>query len=194
MSIRIFQEKVDTGDVLGVVLSLGSITDLNEEYLELANRTPLMYAACYGSVVVLEAMVSASVNIDIDTPNQLGRWTALHFASDAGRLDNVKVLLEHGASVDRPSGSDRTALHIACVKGNLDIVSTLIDHGADLGCKDLDGWLALHFASYNKHIEIVKLLLDAGADKTIRTEDGDTALDLANWKNYHDVIKMLSAP
>jgi ankyrin repeat protein len=45
----------------------------------------------------------------------------------------VKVLIEHGASTDKPTTYDRiTPLFIAALKGHLEIVKVLIEHGVSI--------------------------------------------------------------
>jgi hypothetical protein len=49
-----------------------------------------------------------------------------------GHLDPVKILLEHGANVNRKIGPGVTALHMAKIAGREDTVKFLVEQGADV--------------------------------------------------------------
>lgn len=66
-------------------------------------------------------------------------WTALHAASDAGRLDIVRGLLELGAAVDVRDELGVTAFLAACWAGALDVADLLVAAGADEGVEDHSG-------------------------------------------------------
>lgn len=59
------------------------------------------------------------------------RQTALHIASRLGNVDNVGLLLQHGASPDSATHDLYTALHIAAKEGHVEIVQVLLDNGAN---------------------------------------------------------------
>jgi len=59
------------------------------------------------------------------------RQTALHIASRLGNVDNVVLLLQHGASPDSATHDLYTALHIASKEGHDDVVRILLEHGAN---------------------------------------------------------------
>jgi hypothetical protein len=60
-----------------------------------------------------------------------GGWTPLHWASYNGKLDAVRVLLEHGADVEvKDNFGGRTALQLADGTGRDEIVELLREHGA----------------------------------------------------------------
>jgi ankyrin repeat protein/catechol 2,3-dioxygenase-like lactoylglutathione lyase family enzyme len=90
-------------------------------------------------------------------------WTPLHAAAQQGRLDIVRLLLEHGADVDaRESGDNTTALHWAAARGEKDLVQTLLDAGADvhgLGdvhALDVIGWCAYFRAPGTADITVLE--------------------------------------
>ncbi|KAI1322672.1 ankyrin repeat-containing domain protein [Xylariaceae sp. FL0255] len=124
-------------------------------------------------------------------------YTMLTFASKFGRYAIVKMLLDHGAKVNRRSPwYQMTPLMHASEKGHVEIVKILLDHGAEVDHKSPRVvTTALMHASENGHIEIVKILLDHGADvnRTFRKVimNPMTALMHAS-KNGHDlIVKML---
>ena len=59
------------------------------------------------------------------------RQSALHIASRLGNIDNVVLLLQHGASPDAATHDLYTALHIAAKEGHDEVVRILLEHGAN---------------------------------------------------------------
>jgi ankyrin repeat protein len=63
-------------------------------------------------------------------------WTPLTRAADAGNLDVVRILVLHGADVDRGTGDipshGVTPLLLAAFNGHVDVVQFLAEHGAHL--------------------------------------------------------------
>jgi hypothetical protein len=55
--------------------------------------------------------------------------TALHMAAESGKVEVVRVLLEHGASVGAEGNGGRTPSQLASSKGYSDIVKLLSEHG-----------------------------------------------------------------
>ncbi len=88
----------------------------------------------------------------------------------------VRLLLGHGADVNRRGLLDEPALKIAVLEGNLGMVTLLLDAGANMSvCSGGDAGNALHAAAMCGHLEIVRLLLDRGADPDAEDMDGRTA-------------------
>ena len=57
--------------------------------------------------------------------------TALHISARLGNVDNVALLLQHGAVPNATSKDMCTALHITAKEGHEDVAVVLLDHGAD---------------------------------------------------------------
>ena len=90
-------------------------------------------------------------------------WTPLHAAAQHGRLDIVRLLLEHGAEVDaREGGDNTTALHWAAARAEKELAGTLLDAGADvhgLGdvhALDVIGWCAFFRAPGTADITVME--------------------------------------
>lgn len=69
--------------------------------------------------------------------------TPLHLAAKDARRPKksvriAKLLIEHGASVDKIDFKKRTALHYACRQGKQAMVFLLLSHGAKADIKDND--------------------------------------------------------
>jgi glycerophosphodiester phosphodiesterase len=87
--------------------------------------------------------------------------SALYVASQIGREDYVKMLLEDGSDVDintpeTPHGW--TPLFIACVEGHQSIVELLLQAGADQDKVDHLGWTAKEHAALRGHLAVAAIL------------------------------------
>jgi ankyrin repeat protein len=113
-------------------------------------------------------------------------WTLLHWASQEGYVEIIKLLVEFGADVEGCFNDDMTALFNAAGHGNLDVVKTLVECGANVNKAQKAG-TALHNASAYGHAQIVEFLIDRGADIKAVDEDGVSALQFA-LSNAHDEV------
>lgn len=77
-------------------------------------------------------------------PASSSGYSPLIYASRAGQVEAVKLLLRRGADVDRQTTEMRsTALHRAAVVGHAEVVRLLLEAGADVSIRDCDGLTAL---------------------------------------------------
>ena len=92
--------------------------------------------------------------------------SALHLASELGRLKFVKLLVENGARINLQEGdiesckltfknTNRTALHLAILNEHYEIMKYLLDNGADVFQLDSKGRSPIMLASNGLH-EIYK--------------------------------------
>jgi len=98
--------------------------------------TPLMYAATFGRVDVVQVLLEGGANVEKTDANL---WTALHSAALNGHLDVCRLLLDWGARVDSLNERNGTPLHWAVSGGHLSVVKLLVERGADVGLKDALG-------------------------------------------------------
>ena len=68
--------------------------------------------------------------------NSFGGITPLILASQYGRLEVMRYLLEQGADRDKVDHVGWTSLHWAASRGHLDIAKLLMVYGADLNARD----------------------------------------------------------
>ena len=124
----------------------------------------------------------------MDTPNEQGE-SPLHSASRAGDKDLVKMLLDHGAEINRENSEGETALYLAAenhktlnpkvallkskeslekegeeVAEDISLLRLLVDQGANIDAKDSKGLTPIMIAAVRGHTEVVKFLRDKGAN------------------------------
>ncbi|KAI1486889.1 ankyrin repeat-containing domain protein [Biscogniauxia mediterranea] len=122
--------------------------------------------------------------------------TAIQGATNRGRLEMVKMLLDHKAHPDAVTTTIRhTSLQIACRDGNKAIAELLVEYGADVNAPPAEkyGATALQFAAIGGYLGIAYFLLQKGADVNARPAafEGRTALEGAAEHGRIDMVQML---
>jgi len=127
--------------------------------------------------------------IQIDATNTADE-TALMLAANSNDLASAKLLIEAGASVNRPNW---TPLHYAASKGHTAMMRVLIENDAYIDAESPNGTTPLMMAAYYATPNAVKLMLEEGADPTLQNQDGQTALALAASKDKLQSVKYIRA-
>jgi ankyrin repeat protein len=117
--------------------------------------------------------------IQLDATNTADE-TALMLAANANDLASANLLIEAGASVNRPNW---TPLHYAASKGHTEMMRILIENDAYIDAESPNGTTPLMMAAYYATPKAVKLMLEEGADPSLQNKDGQTALDMALSKD-----------
>ena len=117
--------------------------------------------------------------IQLDATN-IADETALMLAANANDLASANLLIEAGASVNRPHW---TPLHYAASKGHTEMMRLLIENDAYIDAESPNGTTPLMMAAYYATPKAVKLMLEEGADPSLQNKDGQTALDMALSKD-----------
>ena len=164
----------------------------------LLERTPedalnLYEAAATGNARRLKTILGQS-RARINEPNQEG-FTPLGLAAFFGRVEAVRVLLEHRADVNQkpPSRFANTALDAAVAGNHLEVVRVLVDAGADVNVRSAGEATPLHKAAQHGNLDVLRLLLDHGAEARAKREGGNTPLDDAREKGHEVVVEFLRA-
>ena len=117
--------------------------------------------------------------------------SSLFYASGAGLLESVKMLLGKGADINAPGGELGSSLIFASNGGYTEIVQLLLEKGADINGPDAVYGNALTEASSGGYTEIVQLLLEKGADINARDVVYGNALTAASTKGYTEIVQLL---
>ncbi len=126
-------------DVVEELIDRGANIDARD----IERRTALMQAVNRGAVRAVRMLVKFGANIEMVTLKE--EKNALHLAAQTGHQEITKILLEHGAKINKGDGNNMTALMHAVKNGHHDVAELLLSRGARVNLTDKGGWTALHW-------------------------------------------------
>eukprot|EP00435_Cladocopium_sp_Y103_P044222 s316_g12.t1 len=127
---------------------------------DVRGRTPLIYAAAFGSVSIVEFLLNKDevyVNAMDDTQK-----TALHHAARHSQAEILRLLLNAGAMSEARDHNGCTALMFCAGTGNVAGLKVLLEKHANPCVEDYQGNSALSYAKDLNQQEIVEKLMAAG--------------------------------
>ncbi|KAF8402893.1 hypothetical protein HHK36_010985 [Tetracentron sinense] len=173
-------------EVLSMILNRSVHPDILNRHKQILmfdsrnGRTCLHYAAYYGHLDCLQAILSAAHSTPVADSWGFTRFvnirdgsgaTPLHLAARQRRPDCVHVLLDSGALVCASTGRygcpGSTPLHLAARGGSLDCVRELLAWGADRLQRDSSGRMPYTVALKYKHGACAALLNPASAEPLV---------------------------
>ncbi|KAF5713778.1 ankyrin 1 [Fusarium mundagurra] len=137
---------------------------------------PVIGAAVSGGHInMVQWLVDAKA--DVNAAYHENKLTPLHEACPHPEV--VRLLLEHGADINKANADSRTALNFAIVANNLITVQVLLDSKTkpDINADTIYWDLRMVIAS--GYIEIVEKMLEAGVDVNNVNENGESLLAYA---------------
>lgn len=96
--------------------------------------------------------------------------TPLHYASERGRLDIIKLLFDNGADVNQTDNKGMTAVHFACIHNQHSVLSLfqeLCATAMDFDIADEAGNTALHYAAQFGSLQCAQFIIDNGGSANI---------------------------
>lgn len=157
------------------------------------NYTPLMVAANYGRLAIVNYLLDKGADINATSD---GGETALILASRPNSSDSdlvVQKLLAAGADPNKVSGGGNTPLMEAAYGGDAELVKILLAAGADPHAQNQYNETALSVGCMkNGTVGVVSELLKAGANLFHKDVDGLTPLDLSIKTGNSDLRIYLS--
>lgn len=146
------------------------------------SSSALSKAATVGQTrVIRELLQQPGIDINWQDPDS-GRCTALHRACKNGHLEVVKMLVEHGASIETTDDKGMTPLLEAAGLECLDVVKVLEENGSDINAVAADGRTILHFSAADNSVPALEYFLQSPKlthSLTTRTKNGRTILHCA---------------
>ena len=143
----------------------------------------LLKAADKGDVKKVSRFIKKGM--DVNLSDDFG-WTPLFRAAKKGHAEVVKLLLDAGAEVDKPTAGI-APLWWAAESGHTDAAKVLLDHGANINAPGKEGATALYTAVNFGRKGVIELLLEKGADVNAREEK-------YNWCPLHTAVQTSYGP
>ena len=112
----------------------------------------------------------------LDERNPSGK-TALHHAVIRGSMEDVKMLLYRGLSVNDCDNDANQPLHHAASRGFAGIIQLLLKNGANVNAHGPGGMTPVHLAL--RFMDAIRSLLKAHPTLSSQDDDGNTALHMA---------------
>ncbi len=117
---------------MDILIRAGADLDALDEM----DLTPLMCACSAGKVKGSRAALRLiDAGAGVRHVRAADEMTALKFAADDCRPEVIQALIDHGAAVDGPDGTDQTALMLAARAGNVPALKVLAKNGADVSLR-----------------------------------------------------------
>lgn len=135
---------------------------------------------------IIEAMSCSQIN-EADAHNQ----TALCWAAIRGDIENIKILLRHGANPNIAPAKGDSPLQSAARAKSRDCVQLLLDAGAHVDFQGVVLMTALHIAATNGAVDVAELLLVHGADVDGQSQLGSTPLMFACVHGHYRITESL---
>ncbi|GMH32668.1 hypothetical protein BSKO_00502 [Bryopsis sp. KO-2023] len=184
--------------------------------------TPLMIAAASNSIDILKVLLKSGAQVDLQNDDGFAAMhfvtsgkaatqlfqsqsrldlevrtnrgaTPLYIATQNGRIEVMKALIDQGAEVDaefRSTGAP--PLLVAGENGDVRALRVLLDEGATVDKGNTNEVTALHLAASIKNGgKAVNLLLDHGLAVDITDKWGDTPLDYAAYFGNEAMVDLL---
>lgn len=117
--------------------------------------------------------------------------TPLHVAVRRQSYEIVKLLLEHGADVNRRTFGYLWSPFNLAISGRWDIIALLLDFGAKVDSCGEHQITALHRATTFGRSDVVEKLIQSGANVNAKDSDGKSALFRAAMTENYDLLKFL---
>ncbi|XP_063060275.1 ankyrin repeat domain-containing protein 42-like [Engraulis encrasicolus] len=133
----------------------------------------------------------AKTRADIDVVDSDQHFTPLLWACQAGHLQCLVWLLEHGADVSFQTERGWTAAHVAAITGQDQCMKALIEHGVDLTIMDGRGCTASHLAAAHGHAGTLHTILRKGVDVQLADKSGWMPLHHAAFHGRLNCIQTL---
>jgi ankyrin repeat protein len=155
------------------------------------NKATPMYAAAGAGYADILSLLHQHGG-DVEWKNPL-RFSLLHQASRAGKLEAGQFLLDCGLDINAQAHNGWTPLFYAVSQGHIEFARMLLKRGARTDILDnSNSRTPLHFAVIRRNIQLVRLLLEHGADVNACDNYGETPSQMGSRQGRYEIVELLS--
>lgn len=163
---------------------------------EMPNQQHILVAACkHGDTTLIELLLASGVDVNVSGTKSSHHYsmlyeeaTPLNAPCAEGHLSVVRLLLDHGADIEKTNESSATPLMAAICGNNLSVVRSLLDAGANVNHAVYV--TPLLEAAKDYKLEIFEALLSEGAIIGGPFIKGNVLVEVCNSRQ-HMVIELL---
>lgn len=172
-----------------ISILLDRVPGLHVDDRDIANMTPLMWAAYHRKPDVIKALLEKGADQFL---TDLDGMCAVHWAVQRHDTRALQVLINYESSKCKDNRG-RTVMHLAAEQGCAR-ATCLIKAIRPPSVDDLDNnWRTpLHWAVVCENPEVIRALLASGASQSVCDSSGRTALNYAIERGYHYCALLLS--
>jgi ankyrin repeat protein len=158
-------------------------------------ETALLWAVIHAQQPLVSRLLAAGAEATPRTRGKRGPGngaagaTPLHFATNPGHLELLRILLAAGAVVDAEDAVGLTPLAAAAAVGSVDAVDALLVAAANPNHRSQP----LLLAARAGHTAVVRRLLQAGAHHTPEATLPYPPIHLAALEGHQETVEVLSA-
>jgi ankyrin repeat protein len=116
----------------------------------------LLLAAWKGHRQIVDWLLAHGAQINRESGQERGEWSALHYAAFSGHQELVRHLLEQGADINARSPNGSTPLMMAIYDGKPEVARLLIDRGADASLTNDWGDGAMEWAMRFNQLQVAR--------------------------------------
>jgi hypothetical protein len=116
------------------------------------------------------------------------------YRASLGRADDIKLLIQGGASPDQLDENGVPILALASKRNDEEstkVINVLLEAGANINAKDSQGRNPLFYAVKQGNKDMVALLLNHGVDYYAADNSGDIPRNVAFREGHKDIVAML---
>ena len=186
-------KRPNVSKLMGILHSANNkiLPHLADKHAVKAPGKQLYDAARTDHIAIIEKLLTENAGLKPDSYKDRNGWTALCWAAHHGKVEEVKLLVKHGANINHVSNKQMSPLMLASSMGEIHTVNTIIELGGNVNAVSSMQATPLIYATSTRNHEVMKILLSNGADKDAKIASGKTALDIAKSKHDATAIKIL---
>lgn len=157
--------------------------------------SPLMMSIQGQNMEVMRLLLEWGADANELSLLQINSLTILHYVISKGSIEEVKLLVKHGADINSRGPLGRTPVCWAADRGKVEIMEWLMQQGADLTLKSDTGagllMAAMQSPYINANFKVIKSLIDKRVERFDADNFGWTPIGWATSQGYRELVEYI---